>query len=225
MPGDLVDPRPPSTNQDVAGFLRQAIGYFVDPETRWDTPYLGGGNVSRAPRSGSGRFFAELDRHAPTGGGVVIVAHGGVNNAVLGRILGTVEPGLANIGAGLRRPQHHRPRRWPARAPAPELHRLRSAQGRPRGEAAWPCLQSILETGLRVPPRGPDGDPTVAPFPSLDQKFVLTSPLATFKLDPRTVSFAPASSSSGCTVPTHDRCALRCAPRPCESVSGERPRR
>jgi probable phosphoglycerate mutase len=28
---------------------------------------------------------------------VLVVAHGGVNNAVIGRVLGTAEPGLANV--------------------------------------------------------------------------------------------------------------------------------
>jgi broad specificity phosphatase PhoE len=79
----------------VADFLRQAIGYFVDPETRWDTPYLGG-ETYRQLRARVWRFFADLLTRSDWRR-VVVVAHGGVNNAVLGRILGTAEPGLANV--------------------------------------------------------------------------------------------------------------------------------
>ena len=79
----------------VADFLRQAIGYFVDPETRWDTPYLGG-ETYRELRERVWPFVTELLAR-PDWRRVVVVAHGGVNNALLGRILGTAEPGLANI--------------------------------------------------------------------------------------------------------------------------------
>ena len=41
-------------------------------------------------------FFAELMQRTDWRR-VVVVAHGGVNNALIGRILGTGEPGLANI--------------------------------------------------------------------------------------------------------------------------------
>jgi broad specificity phosphatase PhoE len=94
MPGDLSLLAATST-QDVAGFLRQAIGYFVDPETCWDTPYLGG-ETYRGLRERVWPFFVELMQN-PDWRRVLVVAHGGVNNAVLGRILGTGEPGLANV--------------------------------------------------------------------------------------------------------------------------------
>jgi probable phosphoglycerate mutase len=41
-------------------------------------------------------FFAELMQRLDWRR-VVVVAHGGVNNALIGRILGTGEPGLANV--------------------------------------------------------------------------------------------------------------------------------
>jgi len=94
MPGDFSLLAASST-LDVAGFLRQAIGYFVDPETRWDTPYLGG-ETYRGLRARVWPFFAELMQR-PGWRRVVVVAHGGVNNALIGQILGTGEPGLANI--------------------------------------------------------------------------------------------------------------------------------
>ncbi len=93
-PGDLSVLTASST-RDVAGFLGQAIGYFVDPATRWDTPYLGGESY-RDLRERVWPFFADLlDRQDWRR--VLVVAHGGVNNALIGRILGTGEPGLANI--------------------------------------------------------------------------------------------------------------------------------
>jgi len=94
MPGDLAMVTAPS-RQDVSAFLRQAIGYFVDPETRWDTPYLGG-ETYRGLRERVWPFFAELIAR-PDWRRVLVVAHGGVNNALIGRVLGTGEPGLANI--------------------------------------------------------------------------------------------------------------------------------
>ncbi len=94
MPGDLSMLGAAST-EEVGGFLRQAIGYFVDPDTRWDTPYLGG-ETYRALRERVWPFFADLIARTDWRR-VLVVAHGGVNNAVLGRILGTAEPGLANV--------------------------------------------------------------------------------------------------------------------------------
>jgi broad specificity phosphatase PhoE len=94
IPGDLTV-LGASSPDEVGGFLRQAIGYFVDPDTRWDTPYLGG-ETYRALRERVWPFFAGLIARADWRR-VLVVAHGGVNNAVLGRILGTAEPGLANV--------------------------------------------------------------------------------------------------------------------------------
>lgn len=93
-PGDL-SVLSASTAEGVAGFLRQAIGYFVDPETRWDTKYLGGESY-RELRARVWPFFRELIARDDWQR-VLVVAHGGVNNAILGRILGTAEPGLANL--------------------------------------------------------------------------------------------------------------------------------
>jgi broad specificity phosphatase PhoE len=94
MPGDLSQIQAAAA-PDPAAFLRQAIAYFVDPETRWDTPYLGG-ETYRALRERVWPFFERLMAD-PAWRRVVVVAHGGVNNAVIGRVLGTAEPGLANI--------------------------------------------------------------------------------------------------------------------------------
>jgi broad specificity phosphatase PhoE len=94
MPGDPSLLRATS-NEDVSAFLRQAIGYFVDPATRWDTPYLGG-ETYRGLRERVWPFFTDLIAR-PDWRRILIVAHGGVNNALIGRILGTGEPGLANI--------------------------------------------------------------------------------------------------------------------------------
>lgn len=95
VPGDLSVLAASGAMTDVAGFLRKAIGYFVDPATQWDTPYLGG-ETYRGLRERVWPFFADLVARADWRR-VLIVAHGGVNNALLGRILGTGEPGLANV--------------------------------------------------------------------------------------------------------------------------------
>ncbi len=94
MPGD-VSMLSGSSSEGVARFLRQAIGYFVDPMTQWDTPYLGG-ETYRGLRARVWPFFADLLQRSDWRR-VVVVAHGGVNNALLGQILGTAEPGLANL--------------------------------------------------------------------------------------------------------------------------------
>ncbi len=94
MPGDLAKLQA-AAEPDPAAFLRHAIGYFVDPATHWDTPYLGG-ETYRALRERVWPFFEDLLRQ-PAWRRVLVVAHGGVNNALIGRILGTTEPGLANI--------------------------------------------------------------------------------------------------------------------------------
>ena len=80
---------------DTVVTRRQAIGYFVDPMTQWDTPYLGG-ETYRGLRARVWPFFADLLQRSDWRR-VVVVAHGGVNNALIGQILGTAEPGLANI--------------------------------------------------------------------------------------------------------------------------------
>jgi broad specificity phosphatase PhoE len=94
MPGDLALLRA-SSPEDVGAFLRQAIGYFVDPGTRWGTPYLGG-ETYRGLRERVWPFFVDLIARTDWRR-VVVVAHGGVNNAVIGRIIGAAEPGLANV--------------------------------------------------------------------------------------------------------------------------------
>lgn len=93
-PGDL-SVLSAATSEGVAGFLRQAIGYFTDPETRWDTKYLGGESY-RELRERVWPFFRDLIARDDWRR-ILVVAHGGVNNALLGRILGTSEPGLANV--------------------------------------------------------------------------------------------------------------------------------
>ncbi|HEY2386138.1 MAG TPA: histidine phosphatase family protein [Candidatus Binatia bacterium] len=80
---------------DFAQILGDIRGYFAGPETTWDTPFLGG-ETYRQVRD---RVWPLIEDHAQRSdwSRVALVAHGGVNNAVLGRILGTTGPGLANI--------------------------------------------------------------------------------------------------------------------------------
>ena len=80
---------------DFLQVLADIRSYFAGPETTWDTPFLGG-ETYRQVRE---RVWPLIDDHARRSdwSRVAMVAHGGVNNAVLGRILGTTGPGLANI--------------------------------------------------------------------------------------------------------------------------------
>jgi broad specificity phosphatase PhoE len=85
---------------DVAGFEMAQIftavrAFFSSAETTWDTPYLGG-ETYRALRDRAWPFFAALVGRTDWQR-IVVVAHGGLNNAVLGRVLGVEGPRLANV--------------------------------------------------------------------------------------------------------------------------------
>jgi broad specificity phosphatase PhoE len=80
---------------DFAEVLASIRRYFAGAETTWDTPFLGG-ETYRQLRE---RVWPLIEDHARRSdwSRVAMVAHGGVNNAVIGRILGTQGPGLANV--------------------------------------------------------------------------------------------------------------------------------
>ena len=69
--------------------------FFAGPATDWDTPYLGG-ETYRQLRD---RVWPLIEEHGHRRDWkrVAVVAHGGVNNAIIGRVLGAEGPGLANI--------------------------------------------------------------------------------------------------------------------------------
>ena len=69
--------------------------FFASSETHWDTPYLGG-ETYRQLRD---RVWPLIDDHSRRRDWkrIAVVAHGGVNNAIIGRVLGAEGPGLANI--------------------------------------------------------------------------------------------------------------------------------
>jgi broad specificity phosphatase PhoE len=88
VPGDVV-------GIEMAQIFAAVRTFFSSPETTWDTPYLGG-ETYRALRDRAWPFFDALVRRADWQR-VVVVAHGGFNNAVLGRVLGVEGPRLANV--------------------------------------------------------------------------------------------------------------------------------
>jgi broad specificity phosphatase PhoE len=88
VPGDV-------TRMEIGQIFAAVRAFFGDPATHWDTPYLGG-ETYRQLRERVGSFFEALigDRAWRR---VVVVAHGGVNNALIGRIMGLGGPRLANV--------------------------------------------------------------------------------------------------------------------------------
>jgi len=80
---------------EMAQIFAAVRAFFASPETDWDTPYLGG-ETYRALRDRAWPFFDALARRRDWTR-VVVVAHGGFNNAVLGQVLGVTGPRLANV--------------------------------------------------------------------------------------------------------------------------------
>lgn len=88
QPGNVV-------GKELAEIFTAIRAFFASPETDWDTPYLGG-ETYRQLRE---RVWPLVDDHGRRDDWrrVAIVAHGGVNNAILGRLLGAEGPGLINV--------------------------------------------------------------------------------------------------------------------------------
>ncbi len=80
---------------DFDAILARIRGFFAGPETTWDTPFLGG-ETYRQVRERVWPLIEDLGRRDDWRR-VAVVAHGGVNNAVIGRLLGSQGPGLANV--------------------------------------------------------------------------------------------------------------------------------
>lgn len=87
-PGDVM-------GKELAQIFTAVRAFFASPETDWDTPYLGG-ETYRQLRE---RVWPLIDDHGRRSDWrrVAVVAHGGVNNAILGRVLGVEGPRLANV--------------------------------------------------------------------------------------------------------------------------------
>lgn len=84
-----------AVGQDIPEILAAVQAFFTSPETHWDTPYLGG-ETYRVLRQRAWDFFERLVQRSDWQR-VAVVAHGGFNNAVIGRVLGAGEPRLANV--------------------------------------------------------------------------------------------------------------------------------
>lgn len=88
VPGDVM-------SMEIAQIFTAVHEFFVSPATHWDTPFLGG-ETYRALRERAWTFFESL-RARSDWRRVVVVAHGGLNNAVIGGVLGAEGPGLVNV--------------------------------------------------------------------------------------------------------------------------------
>jgi broad specificity phosphatase PhoE len=88
VPGEI-------TGKEMAQIFAAVRTFFANPATDWDTPYLGG-ETYRDLRARVWPLFQSLlaDQGWQR---VAVVAHGGVNNAVLGHVLGASGPSLVNI--------------------------------------------------------------------------------------------------------------------------------
>jgi broad specificity phosphatase PhoE len=81
--------------REMAELFAAVRAFFADPSTHWDTPYLGG-ETYRQLRE---RVWPLVDEHCRRSDWrrIALVAHGGVNNAIIGHVLGAGGPGLANV--------------------------------------------------------------------------------------------------------------------------------
>jgi broad specificity phosphatase PhoE len=87
-PGDVM-------GKEMAQIFTAVRAFFASAATDWDTPYLGG-ETYRQLRERVWPLIADHGRRSDWRR-VAVVAHGGVNNAILGRILGVEGPRLANV--------------------------------------------------------------------------------------------------------------------------------
>lgn len=87
-PGDLG-------NMDLSQVFRAVSSFFTHRATTWDTPYLGGETYRQLRERVVGALEAIVARSAWKR--ALAVAHGGVNNALLGWALGAAEPYLPAI--------------------------------------------------------------------------------------------------------------------------------
>lgn len=88
VPGNII-------GKEISEIFAAVHGFFTSPDTHWDTPYLSG-ETYRALRARVWPFFEALGLRTDWRR-VAVVAHGGVNNAVIGRVLGVEGPRLANV--------------------------------------------------------------------------------------------------------------------------------
>jgi len=88
VPGDVA-------GRELAEIFAAVREFFASEDTGWDTKYVGG-ETYRELRNRVWPFFEELMRRTDWRR-VVVVAHGGVNNALIGQMIGAAGPRLANI--------------------------------------------------------------------------------------------------------------------------------
>ena len=88
VPGDIA-------GLEMAQIFAAVRAFFASADTDWDTPYLAG-ETYRALRARVCSFVGSLARRTDWRR-VLVVAHGGVNNAVIGHVIGAEGPRLANV--------------------------------------------------------------------------------------------------------------------------------
>jgi len=86
---------------DLSGWQRPDVWsavreFFFRPDVTWDVPYVGGGETFRQLSNRVLPFFESLVRRRDWRR-VAVVAHGGVNLAIIGHLIGANGPRLPNL--------------------------------------------------------------------------------------------------------------------------------
>ncbi len=95
---DLREISPAETllaGKEIGDIFREVAGFFKNPHTTWDEPYLGGESFSQVQERAL-RFIDSLlaqDNWETT----LLVAHGGVNNAIIAHVTGATNGRIFNV--------------------------------------------------------------------------------------------------------------------------------
>lgn len=81
--------------KSIADIFREVRRFFQDPETSWDDPYLGGESFRQVQERGVRFFNSVLSQEDWQT--LLVVAHGGFNNAMLAYATGVTNGRLFNI--------------------------------------------------------------------------------------------------------------------------------
>jgi broad specificity phosphatase PhoE len=84
-----------TATQNLTDIFRSVQGFFTSPTTGWDEPYLGGESFRKVRERGE-RFLRTVLAQ-PDWRTLLVVAHGGSNNALLASVLGISDGRVFNI--------------------------------------------------------------------------------------------------------------------------------
>ena len=84
-----------TATQNMTDIFQQVQRFFTNPTTRWDEPYLGGESFGQVRERGE-RFLQTVLSQSDWRT-LLVVAHGGTNNALLASVLGTTDGRVFNI--------------------------------------------------------------------------------------------------------------------------------